>query len=164
MTSKTTWDNVSERLWSKVGVRGPDECWEWRGMLFADGYGVIKMGGRHVKVHRVVYELTHGQGSLDGLQACHTCDNARCVNPRHIYAGTHQQNHDDKRERKRAVNRRCGRVVFRGDMHRELIDLHAAGESIVSLAARYGVTREAIKYHLRAHRTGKPLRFANTVA
>lgn len=30
-----------DRFWSKVDVRGPDDCWEWRGARNLKGYGTM---------------------------------------------------------------------------------------------------------------------------
>jgi hypothetical protein len=37
----------------------------------------------------------------DGTIACHTCDNPRCCNPTHLYAGTYKDNNHDMHERGR---------------------------------------------------------------
>ena len=39
------------------------------------------------------------------LFACHTCDNPRCVNPRHIWVGdAAQNNHDARRKGRRGIS------------------------------------------------------------
>jgi hypothetical protein len=37
------------------------------------------------------------------MEACHTCDNPKCCNPKHLFAGTRQQNNDDKIAKGRGV-------------------------------------------------------------
>jgi hypothetical protein len=46
--------------------------------------------------HIVMWESQYGPVP-QGKQLNHTCDNARCVNWKHMYAGTHKQNMADKK-------------------------------------------------------------------
>jgi len=81
------------RFWQKVEVRGPVECWRWRGAL-AGGYGQIGAGGTHGLVmlaHRYAYEQAHG-AIPEGLSLDHVCRNTWCVNPAHLEAVTHREN------------------------------------------------------------------------
>ena len=83
-------------FWSKVEVRGPDECWPWRAGYFSNGYGAMHIRGRRppVKAHRVAYFLHHGEDPhpLNGL---HSCDNPPCCNGAHIFKGTMGDNVQD---------------------------------------------------------------------
>ena len=53
-----------DRFWSKVDVRGEDECWHWLGSKDARGYGRIGLPvngrTRPVGAHRVSYEIANG--------------------------------------------------------------------------------------------------------
>jgi hypothetical protein len=69
-------------------------CWEWNGGRNSKGYGRIKIDGKRVSVHRVVYELLVGP-IPDGMFVCHTCDNPCCCNPDHLFIGTNQDNVND---------------------------------------------------------------------
>lgn len=52
------------------------------------------------KAHRVSYSIEYGEFE-DSLLVCHTCDNPPCVNPSHLFLGTHQDNADDKMSKNR---------------------------------------------------------------
>ena len=72
------------------------------------GYGriLVKMQTkRGIRVvgygaHRLAYMQVHGFIPA-GLLICHHCDNPRCINPEHLYAGTHKQNTGDMMRRGR---------------------------------------------------------------
>jgi hypothetical protein len=68
-------------------------CWVWQ-RCASSGYGQYR--GR--RVHRYSYELANGP-ILDGLHVCHACDNKLCVNPSHLWLGTHQDNMRDAVEK-----------------------------------------------------------------
>ena len=107
MTSKSP----SELFWSKVNILGPDKCWEWMASKFKDGHGQFSSGkrfGLSVQAHRTAYILIHSS-IPEGQSILHHCDNKSCCNPRHLYAGTQQDNMDDFWERgKRNTARQCG--------------------------------------------------------
>lgn len=82
-----------ERFWDKVDRAGPDECWEWTGGI-TSGYGMFWLVDKNCRAHRVSWELTYGE-IPEGLYVLHRCDNKPCVNPAHLFLGTHSDNMKD---------------------------------------------------------------------
>ena len=88
------------RFWPRVNVAGPDECWEWTGSRMTNGYGqfrVRRSGDKVVQTgaHRFSYELHYGPIGSTDILVCHTCDNRLCVNPAHLWLGSHKDNAED---------------------------------------------------------------------
>lgn len=81
---------VRERILHGSEV-SPTGCWEWRRSKTADGYGVIKIGGRTRRAHVVSYEESNGPVP-DGIQLDHLCRVRHCVNPDHLEPVSHLDN------------------------------------------------------------------------
>lgn len=87
------------RFWSKVDVRGPDECWPWLAGTDRAGYGKLKMpDGFQVRSNRGTFFIAHGYWPVF---ACHHCDRPGCCNPDHVFDGTPQDNVADMVRKKR---------------------------------------------------------------
>ncbi len=148
-----------ERFWDKVKTAGVDDCWEWQAATEKrNGYGKFGVGPNGWdRAHRVSWRLHHG-GIPGGKFVLHTCDNSKCVNPRHLYLGTKKDNAQDRERRGRgnhATGERHGRYTHPGQTKGEkngrskltekqvAVLLHGyfkQGTSKAELARRYGVS------------------------
>jgi hypothetical protein len=74
-------------------------CWIWQGKSRSGAsklYGRIKVDGKSMPAHRFSWEIHNEQKTPSGMFVLHRCDNPECVNPDHLFLGTHQDNMDDK--------------------------------------------------------------------
>lgn len=71
--------------------RNEKDCWIWVGCKDKDGYGKITYKAKDCRAHRESYRVFNGPISR-GMIICHTCDNPSCVNPKHLWLGTHEDN------------------------------------------------------------------------
>lgn len=85
-----------------------DECWEWTASRGTRGYGTYVIGTEKFTAHRLSCHFYKER--LDGNKhALHHCDNPPCVNPNHLFAGTHEEHMQDAKEK--------GKIYFGEDNH-----------------------------------------------
>jgi len=124
-------------------------CLLWTKYTGAYGYGhtckLVDGKWKNVKAHRAAYEERFGPVP-DGLCVCHKCDTPAGCNPEHLFLGTHAENMQDMKQKKRAVGH-AGQSHPRTKLKdsdiptiRELIKT----ESCVAVAERYGVKKHVI--------------------
>jgi len=152
--------NTKGSFFSKIEIVTESGCWVWMGSLTESGYGRFFIGGELISAHRYSYGVHNGGipdvplGGADSRGNCvlHTCDIRCCVNPEHLYLGTHQDNMDDMNSRGRA-NRPIGADHFRAKFNEsqvaDIISKRNAGESCPSIAKDYGVSKSTISYICR---------------
>ena len=97
--------NINDRFWAKV--EKTDNCWEWIGSKNNYGYGKIILLRKLISAHRLSWIIHNGdipEGSHYGtVCVLHKCDNPSCVNPDHLFLGTHSENMQDMLKKNRGA-------------------------------------------------------------
>jgi len=148
-------EKMMARFWSKVDkngstvthVDGLGPCWLWTAAASSAGYGRLRVGGRMISAHRLSYEIHNGP-VLAGMCACHRCDVKLCVNPSHLFLGTHADNMRDRDAKGRLGAREGewnGFAKLTDTNVLEIRKLYAKGGVFQkALAARFGVDQSHI--------------------
>jgi HNH endonuclease len=91
---------LRERFFQFIAYEPMSGCWLWTGGVNNHGYGLIHPGKDYqttlsmVFAHRVSWEMHRGP-IPDGMDVLHKCDTPPCVNPDHLFVGTHASNMAD---------------------------------------------------------------------
>lgn len=120
-------------------------CWEWTAGLGGrpdDKRPYFTVAGSRRLAYRVVYELVHGSIAR-GVLIRHTCDNRICCNPKHLVAGTHQDNMNDMKERERHGLPHHTVRAIRTLLNTRLLDGRTQ-YTHKEIAERFGISRQEV--------------------
>lgn len=141
--------NKPEAFWRHV--EKTDGCWIWIGgtrqaINSNIRYGRFGINNVTWAAHRFSWKLTHGKLART-IQVLHNCDNGLCVNPSHLFVGTHQDNMRDRNEKGRAA-RNYGNLNGQAKLSAHDIVpircLYDSGKTMAEIAHRYSVSRPCI--------------------
>ncbi len=127
--------SMLQRFESKFEPVTESGCWIWTASQHGRGYGLFHTGLNAGKAkmeyaHRVSYKLYKG---IDpGVhEVCHKCDVTSCVNPAHLFLGSHQDNMDDMKGKGRFIN---SKERIKVDGQDEAIRLRSVGFKVKQIA------------------------------
>lgn len=155
-------EKVISRFWKHVSKAGPDDCWLWTGAMSQNGYGRLNINKRARVATRISWVIHNGP-IPEGLNVLHDCpngDNPSCVNPAHLWTGTHTENMADmankgqcesgdrhwarRHPEKHAVGVATGAAKLKDSNVLEIRERHKSGESFSSIGRAFGVKHSAI--------------------
>jgi len=142
-----------ERFFSYIKKK-KNKCWEWQLQGDKNGYGSFSITGKAreaLRAHRASWILFVGE-IPKGMLVCHKCDNPPCVNPKHLFLGTNNDNMIDKMLKDRQTK---GENVNTNILNREqVIKIRKSPKTPLQLAEEFGITRASI-YDILTFRSWK---------
>lgn len=136
-----------ERFNQRVFV-APNGCWLWLGGLGKRGYPHFSWNQKTLYAHRISWELFRGPIE-EGKDVCHNCpggDNPMCVNPDHLFIGTHTENMADmlRKGRRRCWGEKARTAKLKNEQVIVIRALAAKGWKQQNIADLYGVRQTTI--------------------
>lgn len=148
MTAERLRERMLRRLREKT-VETPRGCWELTAHDPQYRYARIKTHGKHVRGHRLMWEITYGP-IPPGLGVLHRCDNPKCINPEHLFLGTQEDNvHDAIAKGRFRYNTPTPRPKLTAAL---VAEIRRSPETHRTVALRYGVAIDTIR-DVRRRRT-----------
>ena len=133
-----------QRFCERIETDERTGCHNWTGSCSTPGYGQFHWKGKQHSTHRVAWEMSRG-AIPENVCVLHKCDNRRCVNPDHLFLGSHADNMHDKIAKGRSNcvrGERHSNAKLTENMVREIKWLLNFPRSIsqIEIGKRYGVS------------------------
>lgn len=146
-----------DRFESKFVPEPNTGCWLWFAGGDSSGYGSFLLDGRSLGAHRVSYMIYIGD-IPNNMHVLHKCDTRRCVNPDHLFLGTHKDNMEDRNNKNRQARLRGS---FNGNSKlsaAQVLDIYARYNgkefNTKSLSLEFGVDPSTIHLILKGRNWG----------
>ena len=94
---------IEQRLLDGIEKDPKTNCWEWQKATTANGYGHLWCNGKLEYAHRISAMLYLNFNISSKMCVLHKCDNKPCINPKHLFIGTNQDNVTDKMKKGRGT-------------------------------------------------------------
>lgn len=136
--------NTKHIFWKKVKIRGPDECWNWKGYVGEKGYG--NYGQKSPRgAHIIAFLFSGGKLTAKKPKVLHSCNNKLCCNPKHLRAGSVKDNSQDALERgQQPRGEKVGNSKLKEFQVSAIRKRFADGEAIGDLAKEFDVVNFTI--------------------
>lgn len=146
--------SLLEKLESNFIPEPNSGCWIWTaGWFNTTGYGAVSIGSKTIGAHRAAYEVYVG-AIPKGMCVLHRCDQRLCVNPKHLWIGTHADNAADRQRKGRGGRSFGGRNGMR--LHPESApsgsrngQARLTEENVLSMRAEVGKTHARLAAEYR---------------
>ena len=130
--------SLKERLEARSAPQ-PNGCVHFVGHRNRDGYGRMSYKRKFQFAHRLSFICHIGEIPV-GLHVLHRCDNPPCINPEHLFLGTHADNMADRTRKGRGADRRGVNNVLVKLTENQVIEIRASTKRQRELAVEYGVS------------------------
>lgn len=139
--------SFEERIATRTEYDTNGGCWLWSGSTGSGGYPTASSthGGITYQVHREMYARNKGP-IPPGMRVCHKCDVSLCINPEHLFLGTHLQNMADMVAKGRNRAQRGAPKRLPDDQRQSLVAALQAGTPIRAISREFGVTTASVRY------------------
>jgi hypothetical protein len=142
---------ILDRFMKKTEKQG--DCLIWKAQISPNGYGYFHLNKKNTLAHRTSYFIFKGD-IPKGMCVCHKCDVPSCVNPDHLFLGTHKDNSIDMSLK----GRNGAKPKISKDEMDQVFKLYQNGEKQREIAKKYNVSQKSIFRYVRKKIPSKSLR------
>jgi hypothetical protein len=125
-----------------------DDCLIWPFGGDGHGYGSAHFNGKHIRAHRLVCIMAHGEPDSPDMQAAHSCGNGahRCVNPNHLRWATPVENAQDKYEHgTMPLGHRSGTAKVTAEQVLQIRELAANGTTYRAISKQFSISMSHVQ-------------------